>query len=590
MTTATSYDQDATAHRRSLARCLGRRDVRGSQSGNRARSPTLPKRRATISTPRCARRAKRSMPANGRRWRLRGARRSFTRWRSSSRERANELALLRSARQRQDHRHRQRRDSARSSTALNFMPAPRPRTTAKRCRRRCRRILPIPCASRSASSARSFRGTFRCCSRRGKLRRRLPPVARSCSSPRRRRRSRRSSSARSRSKPAFPKACSTSSPARRAISGSGWSSIPASTRSRLPARPQPGKLVAATAARTLKRVTLELGGKSPSVVFDDADVDGAVAGALYGIYYNAGQSCEARSRVLVQAGVYDRFVASFVETREESARRRSGGSADARRRDHAAGAVREDQGRTARSARPKARSALFGGDAADARRSVRRRNVLEPDRVRSRSRRTASRAKRSSARSPRSFASKTKPRRSRSPTTSEYGLSASVWTQNVGRANRVARAIRAGTVAINTPYAVFPGRAVRRLQTIGLRARARHGDDAPLQRNQERAHLHRRETDGPVRSIATRSMAEALKIGEHYDTTYGTLWKDGTYFPRGTRVMVVGMHVEQGFCVRFPAEARRRAARDLGRLERSRRFSPRRARSSRRASRSRRPC
>lgn len=50
-------------------------------------------------------------------------------------------------------------------------------------------------------------------------------------------------------------------------------------------------------------------------------------------------------------------------------------------------------------------------------------------------------------------------------------------------------------------------------------------------------------------------MAESLKIGHHYDATYGTLWKDGTYFPRGTRVLVVGMHLEQGFCVRFPADA-----------------------------------
>jgi hypothetical protein len=50
-------------------------------------------------------------------------------------------------------------------------------------------------------------------------------------------------------------------------------------------------------------------------------------------------------------------------------------------------------------------------------------------------------------------------------------------------------------------------------------------------------------------------MAEALRIGEYYDAAYGTLWKDGTYFPRGTRVMVVGMHVDQGFCVRFPAES-----------------------------------
>lgn len=49
-------------------------------------------------------------------------------------------------------------------------------------------------------------------------------------------------------------------------------------------------------------------------------------------------------------------------------------------------------------------------------------------------------------------------------------------------------------------------------------------------------------------------MIEALRIGGEYDTTYGTLWKDGTYFARGTRVSVVGMHVEQGFCVRFPAD------------------------------------
>lgn len=47
---------------------------------------------------------------------------------------------------------------------------------------------------------------------------------------------------------------------------------------------------------------------------------------------------------------------------------------------------------------------------------------------------------------------------------------------------------------------------------------------------------------------------EKLEIGRHYDTTYGTLWKDGTYFPRGTRVLITGLHIEQGFCVRFPAD------------------------------------
>jgi hypothetical protein len=47
---------------------------------------------------------------------------------------------------------------------------------------------------------------------------------------------------------------------------------------------------------------------------------------------------------------------------------------------------------------------------------------------------------------------------------------------------------------------------------------------------------------------------DRLQIGRYYDTTYGTLWKDGTYYPRGTRVLVTGLHIEQGFCVRFPAE------------------------------------
>lgn len=48
---------------------------------------------------------------------------------------------------------------------------------------------------------------------------------------------------------------------------------------------------------------------------------------------------------------------------------------------------------------------------------------------------------------------------------------------------------------------------------------------------------------------------DSLKIGTTYQTTYGTLWKDGDYFPRGTCVVVVGLHLEEGFCVRFPGEA-----------------------------------
>jgi hypothetical protein len=52
----------------------------------------------------------------------------------------------------------------------------------------------------------------------------------------------------------------------------------------------------------------------------------------------------------------------------------------------------------------------------------------------------------------------------------------------------------------------------------------------------------------------TEDPRQLLEIGRRYDTTYGTLWKDGTYFPRGTRVLVTGLHLEQGFCVRFPTD------------------------------------
>src|SRR3954452_3160621 len=63
----------------------------------------------------------------------------------------------------------------------------------------------------------------------------------------------------------------------------------------------------------IKRVTLELGGKSPNIVFADADLDSAVPSSVWSIYYAAGQSCEARSRILVEASLYDEFVSRFAE-------------------------------------------------------------------------------------------------------------------------------------------------------------------------------------------------------------------------------------------------------------------------------------
>ena len=74
-----------------------------------------------------------------------------------------------------------------------------------------------------------------------------------------------------------------------------------------------GKVVMAEAAKGLKNVTLELGGKSPILVFDDADIDNALNAALVGNFYSTGQVCSNGTRVFVQASVYDAFVERLAE-------------------------------------------------------------------------------------------------------------------------------------------------------------------------------------------------------------------------------------------------------------------------------------
>ncbi|AWI58971.1 aldehyde dehydrogenase family protein [Sinorhizobium fredii] len=74
-----------------------------------------------------------------------------------------------------------------------------------------------------------------------------------------------------------------------------------------------GSKIMAAAARDIKRVSLELGGKSPFVVFEDADIDEAVEWIMFGIFWNQGQVCSATSRILVQEGIYDRLLARLIE-------------------------------------------------------------------------------------------------------------------------------------------------------------------------------------------------------------------------------------------------------------------------------------
>jgi betaine-aldehyde dehydrogenase len=74
-----------------------------------------------------------------------------------------------------------------------------------------------------------------------------------------------------------------------------------------------GKLITKSAANTLKRVTLELGGKSPNIFFADADWEASIDGALFGIFINQGEVCSAGSRILVEKKIYSKFVEAMAE-------------------------------------------------------------------------------------------------------------------------------------------------------------------------------------------------------------------------------------------------------------------------------------
>ncbi|MHA7685338.1 NAD-dependent succinate-semialdehyde dehydrogenase [Cupriavidus sp. PET2-C1] len=74
-----------------------------------------------------------------------------------------------------------------------------------------------------------------------------------------------------------------------------------------------GKLLLRQCADTVKRVSMELGGNAPVIVFDDADLDAAVAGVMASKFRNSGQTCVCANRIYVQAGVYDQFIARLVE-------------------------------------------------------------------------------------------------------------------------------------------------------------------------------------------------------------------------------------------------------------------------------------
>jgi acyl-CoA reductase-like NAD-dependent aldehyde dehydrogenase len=205
------------------------------------------------------------------------------------------------------------------------------------------------------------------------------------------------------------------------------------------------------AADGIKRLILELGGKSPNLVFADAELDDALPSSVWSIYYSAGQSCEARSRVLVEAPLYDDFVAKFAELAGGlkvgdplEPETQIGSLISTEHRDRVHGYVEAGQEEGAEVA---AGGSVPDGDGAfypptvlakvDNSMRVAQEEIFGPvvtvipfddekDAV-------------------------------RIANDSRYGLMATVWTADPARGHRLARRIKAGTVGINMPYTAFPG-------------------------------------------------------------------------------------------------------------------------------------
>jgi aldehyde dehydrogenase (NAD+)/betaine-aldehyde dehydrogenase len=215
-----------------------------------------------------------------------------------------------------------------------------------------------------------------------------------------------------------------------------------------------GRLIMQMAAGTMKRVTLELGGKSPNIVFADANLEDAVNGSLFAIFYNAGQSCEARSRIFVQQDVYQEFCDRFASKAQQI---RVGDPTDPSTHIGAIISPGQLEGSRYIASGKQDGCRVLAGGGRPLEPNLQRGNYLLPTVLADV--RNDMRVAQEEIFGPVVVVIPFKDEKEviAMANDSMYGLAGTLWTNDVGRAHRVAGAVRTGVMGINTHATAMPG-------------------------------------------------------------------------------------------------------------------------------------